>query len=194
MEKITMYRCYRGENQMTCMVNGKGYAIENVCFYNRDGVVVKTNSWIGDQRDNEVSFVIQNPIKRIYKINFKNNFPFVIKNENAMYDMYIPYNDYTWHTSYVKKGLNIMKNIHMEDYFIYIYVSVKSLYDNIYDKYSRYIKQLKTLEPIYSTEMPVNFTTGYIKLAQAYQEWSDAIEYAKNYTVEDYFNEQRKDD
>lgn len=194
MEKITMYRCYRGENQMTCMVNGKEYAIENVCFYNRDGVVVKTNSWIGDQRDNEVSFVIQNPIKRIYKINFKNNFPFVIKNENAMYDMYVPYNDYTWHSSYFKQGMNIVKNIHMEDYFIYIYVVVKSLYNDIYNKYSQYIKQLKVLEPIYSTEIPVDFTTNYIKLAQAYQEWCDGIKYVENYTVEDYFNEQKKDD
>lgn len=65
------------------VVNNRGYYVENICFYNENGVVVSTKGWLEDNNGGDIK-EIELPIEEI-KLRRKENFDgkvFAMTNKN----------------------------------------------------------------------------------------------------------------
>ena len=104
-------------NPYSVVINNKSYLIDNILFYNENGVQAKTGrGWFGENNHiRKITFKTTSPISRKLKVNFNINAPFIIPsdcNYEKRYDCYIPISDLPkFEVSYTKNYLFIEKYV-----------------------------------------------------------------------------------
>lgn len=197
MAELTIFRTSRVWNPMTIMVNGKGYALNNILFYNNNGVVVQTNQgWFNNCNKDRVILSTKKDIKRCTKLNLTKGIPFVIKSDRSYetrYELYIPYDDFDWDITYIKKYDQIFGMYHMKNTELELQKSVKSFFSMISPIREEYDNILEDLK-FYAGQPPKTFMELHKKLKKMYDSYIQTRQFVDNYTVEDYLNEIRKDE
>lgn len=194
MTKLTIFRTNPYWNPMTIMVDGKGYALNNIVFYNKDGIVCQTNcGWFDDYNENKVELITSKDIKRCTKLNFTKGIPFIKKDIEHSYDsryiLYLPYDDFEWNISYIKQYDQIYKIYTMRgDVELRIKQSVKDFYSLLASIRIEYDKILDDLK-FYAGKPPKDFNNLIDQLTVLHHNYNDTEDYVKNYSVEDYLNE-----
>lgn len=182
---------------MVCKLN-------NILFYDNDNIVYQTgHGWFNSEFSNtsfDVRLLTSKPIKRKIKMDFSKNQPFVIKYDDSYgdvtYDLYLPLSDFDIEYKYKKEGDSIFKIFYLIDdngNKLYGKENVKYLGSIPFSARIK-IQEIGKLFSDYSyTPMTEKeFDDNLHSLKQAYIEHIDALEYVKNYTVEDYLKELEK--
>ena len=181
-------------------VNNTGYKLNNILFYNDDGIIYQTGHGWFNSEFSTTSFNIRlsttKPIKRKIKIDFSKNEPFIIKHNDTYevsYDLYLPISDFYIKYKYKKQGDSIFKIFYLFDdnnNKLYGQENVKYL-GNLHFNARIKIQEIGKLFSDYSyTPMTQKeFDENINNLKQAYKDHIETLEYIKNYTVEDYLKE-----
>lgn len=176
------------------VVNNRGYYVENICFYNENGVVVSTKGWLENNNGGDIK-EIELPIEEI-KLRRKENFDgkvFAMTNKNKYTNetrmkLYIPcdmlgihfveneYNKAVYDVYSIYKGnqeINIKQFVKSVDVKLQ---NIRSEYEqlcNNVDSSALYIK--KTDDVITNLE----------KMAELAKEYKDEKERLRNLTIDD---------
>lgn len=197
MAELTIFRTSRVWNPMTIMVNGKGYELNNILFYNNNGVVIQTNQgWFNNCNKDRVILSTKKDIKRCTKLNLTKGIPFIIKSDRSYetrYELYIPYDDFDWDITYIKKYDQIFGIYHMKNTELEIQKSVKSFFSMtslIRAEYDDILENLK----FFAGQPPKTFMELHEKLKKIYNSYIQTQQFVTDYTIEDYLDEIRKDE
>lgn len=183
-------------NPLTVYLDSGSYPLNNIVFYNEDGIVMDVGEgWFG-QNSFGVTIATSKPCKRKIKVNFSKNETFVIKSDYAYdkrYNLYIPITDVMITTTYIKDDIGIKANhkfIDLNEHECIWSEYVKSFYTIKYDITEKFVKESKKLEKLSHTNIPQNeFDTIIQNLKQLYDKYQKVLQDIENYTVEDYFEE-----
>ena len=197
MAELIIFKTSRVWNPMTIMVDGKGYALNNILFYNKNGVVTQTNKgWFDDYDKDRVILSTKKDIKRCTKLNLTKGIPFIINsdcNYETRYELYIPYDDFDWDITYTKKYDQIFEIYHMKNTELEMQKSVKSFFSmtsSIREEYDDILENLK----FFAGQPPKTFMELHEKLKKIYNSYIQTRQFVDDYTVEDYLDEIRKDE
>lgn len=197
---IILYKSQTWYNPLYVHVNNTGYKLNNILFYNDDGIIYQTGHGWFNSEFSTTSFNIRlsttKPIKRKIKIDFSKNEPFIIKHNDTYevsYDLYLPISDFYIKYKYKKQGDSIFKIFYLFDdnnNKLYGQENVKYL-GNLHFNARIKIQEIGKLFSDYSyTPMTQKeFDENINNLKQAYKDHIETLEYIKNYTVEDYLKE-----
>ena len=204
---LVLYKTNTWYNPLYVQVKDTGYRLNNILFYNDNGVVYQTgHGWFSSFEFSNTSFDVKlstsKPIKRKIKMDLSKNEPFIFKYDDSYgevtYDLYHPLSDFDIEYKYKKEGDSIFKIFYLFDFNnnkLYGQENVKYL-GNLHFNARIKIQEIGKLFSDYSyTPMTQKeFDENINNLKQAYIEHIDALEYVKNYTVEDYLKELEKND
>ena len=184
-------------NPLTVYFDSGSYPLNNIVFYNEDGIVMDVGKgWFG-QNSFGVTIATSKPCKRKIKVNFSKNETFVIKSDNCTYDkryeLYIPITDVMITTTYIKDDIGIKANhkfIDLNGHECIWSEYVKTFYNMKYDISEKFVVEIKKLEKLSYANIPQNeFDTIIQNLKQLYDKYQKVLQDIENYTVEDYFEE-----
>ena len=184
-------------NPFTVYLDSGSYPLNNIVFYNEDGIVMDVGKgWFG-QNSFGVTIATSKPCKRKIKVNFSKNETFVIKSDDCTYDkrynLYIPINDVMITTTYIKDDIGIRANhkfVDLNDHECIWSEYVKTFYTMKYDITEKFVAESKKLEKLSCGNIPQNeFDTIIQNLKQLYDKYQKVLHDIENYTVEDYFEE-----
>ena len=184
-------------NPLTAYLDSGSYPLNNIVFYNEDGIVMDVGKgWFG-QNSFGVTIATSKPCKRKIKVNFSKNETFVIKSDDCTYDkrydLYIPITDVMITTTYIKDDIGIRANhkfVDLNDHECIWSEYVKTFYTMKYDITEKFIAESKKLEKLSCGNIPQNeFDTIIQNLKQLYDKYQKVLHDIENYTVEDYFKE-----
>ena len=198
---LVLYKTNTWYNPLYVQVKDTGYRLNNILFYNDNGVVYQTgHGWFSSFEFSNTSFDVRlstsKPIKRKIKMDLSKNEPFIFKYDDSYdisYDLYLPISDFNIEYKYKKQGDSIFKIFYLFDdnnnklygqenvkYLGQIPFNARINLQEIGKKFSDYS---------YTPMTEKEFNENIDNLKQAYKEHIDALEYVKNYTVEDYLKE-----
>ena len=183
-------------NPLTVYLDSGSYPLNDIVFYNEDGIVMSVGKgWFG-QNSFGVTIATSKPCKRKIKVNFSKNETFVIKSANIYnkrYNLYIPINDVMITTTYIKDNIGIKANhkfIDLNGHECIWSEYVKTFYNMKYDISGKFVVEIKKLEKLSYANIPQNeFDTIIQNLKQLYDKYQKVLQDIENYTVEDYFKE-----
>ena len=184
-------------NPLTVYFDSGSYPLNNIVFYNEDGIVMDVGKgWFG-QNSFGVTIATSKPCKRKIKVNFSKNETFVIKSDDCTYDkrynLYIPINDVMITTTYIKDDIGIQANhkfIDLNERECIWCEYVKTFYTMKYDITEKFVAESKKLEKLSYVNISQNeFDTIIQNLKQLYDKYQKVLQDIENYTVEDYFKE-----
>lgn len=184
-------------NPLTVYLDSGSYPLNNIVFYNEDGIVMNVGKgWFG-QNSFGVTIATSKPCKRKIKVNFSKNETFVIKSDDCTYDkrydLYVPINDIMITTTYTKDIIGIRANhkfVDLNDHECIWSEYVKTFYTMKYDITEKFVAESKKLEKLSCGNIPQNeFDTIIQNLKQLYDKYQKVLHDIENYTVEDYFKE-----
>ena len=183
-------------NPLTVYLDSGSYPLNNIVFYNEDGIVMDVGKgWFG-QNSYDVVIATSKPCKRKVKVDFNKNETFVIKSANIYnkrYNLYIPINDVMITTTYIKDNIGIKANhkfIDLNGHECIWSEYVKTFYNMKYDISEKFVVEIKKLEKLSYANIPQNeFDTIIQNLKQLYDKYQKVFQDIENYTVEDYFEE-----
>ena len=183
-------------NPLTVYLDSGSYPLNNIVFYNEDGIVMDVGKgWFG-QNSYDVVIATSKPCKRKVKVDFNKNETFVIKSANIYnkrYNLYIPINDVMITTTYIKDNIGIKANhkfIDLNGHECIWSEYVKTFYNMKYDISEKFVVEIKKLEKLSYANIPQNeFDTIIQNLKQLYDKYQKVLHDIENYTVEDYFKE-----
>ena len=185
-------------NPLTVYFDSGSYPLNNIVFYNEDGIVMDVGKgWFG-QNSFGVTIATSKPCKRKIKVNFSKNETFVIKSDDCTYDkrydLYIPITDVMITTTYIKDDIGIRANhkfVDLNDHECIWSEYVKTFYTMKYDITEKFVAESKKLEKLSCGNIPQNeFDTIIQNLKQLYDKYQKVLHDIENYTVEDYFKEE----
>lgn len=194
---LVLYKTNTWYNPLYVQVKDTGYRLNNILFYNDNGVVYQTGcGWFNSNSLFNVILSTTKQIKRKIKIDFSKNEPFIIKSNcsyEVVYDLYFPLSDFDIEYKYKKEGDSIFKIFYLIDdngNELYGKENVKYL-GNLHFNARIKIQEIGKLFSDYSyTPMTQKeFDENINNLKQAYKDYIEILEYVKNYTVEDYLKE-----
>lgn len=185
-------------NPYGVVIKTKTYELDNILFYDKDGVKTQTNSgWFGINNNiRQIIFKIKKSASRKNKIDFNTASPFVIKsstNYSIRYDLYIPISDLPkFEVSYTKNFMGIEKYTDIglpNPKENYIRELVKYFNEGINTKteLEDAIKNLDTYD--IEKKSDEEFNSAIQNIINLRQQMKDAYEFEKNYTVEDWKKE-----
>ena len=186
-------------NPLTVYFDSGSYPLNNIVFYNEDGIVMDVGKgWFG-QNSFGVTIATSKPCKRKIKVNFSKNETFVIKSDDCTYDkrydLYIPITDVMITTTYIKDDIGIRANhkfVDLNDHECIWSEYVKTFYTMKYDITEKFVAESKKLEKLSCGNIPQNeFDTIIQNLKQLYDKYQKVLHDIENYTVEDYFKEMK---
>lgn len=198
---IVLYKSNSWYQPLFAHVGDIGYKLNNILFYDNNDIVYQTgHGWFNSEFSNtsfDVKLTTSKPIKRKIKMDFSKNQPFIIKYDDSYgditYDLYLPLSDFDIEYKYKKEGDSIFKIFYLIDdngNELYGKENVKYLGSIPFNARIK-IQEIGKLFSDYSytpmTEKEFDDNLQFLK--QAYIEHIDALEYVKNYTVEDYLKE-----
>lgn len=170
-------------------VNGKPYVLNSFVFYNKDGIIFKTNyGWLDNGLEPNFDFEVVKKIKE----NFTKKEAYILKSKefslsDVSYDLYIhedliglknPEYSIVRNTVYAKYTSDI------EDFTFDIYM--KSLEDDLYNIRKEINKLGEKLEHYrISSELLESTISKLVELKEKLREEEEKL---KNYTIEDYLN------
>lgn len=184
-----LYKANRYSVQLNVDVKGKTYVLNSFVFYNKDGIMFKTNKgWLDNDFEPNFNFEIVKKLKE----NFTKKEAYVLKSKelslsDSSYDLYIhedlvglkkPEYRIVRNTVYAKYNSDI------EDFNFDIYV--KSLEDNLYNIRREINKLGKELEDYMINYNELEFTM--VKLVDLKEQLKKEEERLSKYTIEDYLN------
>lgn len=197
---IILYKSNSWYQPLFAHVGNMGYKLNNILFYDNDNIAYQTgHGWFNSEFSNtsfDVKLTTSKPIKRKIKMDFSKNQPFVIKYDDSYeisYDLYLPICDFDIEYEYKKVGNSIFKIFSLIDdngNKLYGKENVKYLGRipfNARIKIQEIGKKFSDYSYIAMTQK--EFDDNINNLKQAYKEHLEALEYVKNYTVEDYLKE-----
>lgn len=198
---LVLYKTNTWYNPLYVQVKNTGYRLNNILFYNDNGVVYQTgHGWFSSFEFSNTSFDVRlstsKPIKRKIKMDLSKNEPFIFKYDDSYdisYDLYLPISDFNIEYKYKKQGDAIFKIFYLFDdnnNKLYGQENVKYL-GNLHFNARIKIQEIGKLFSDYSyTPMTQKeFDENINNLKQAYKDHIETLEYIKNYTVEDYLKE-----
>lgn len=185
-------------NPLTVYINNVGYSLDDIVFYNKDGIVMNVGQgWFG-QNSFEVVIATSKPCKRKIKINFNKNETFVIRTDctyNKRYALYIPIDDVMITTTYTKDSIGIRANhkfIDLNDHECIWHGYVKIFHNTKYSIIEKFEAEKKKLDEFSYSNIPQNeFDTIINNLKTLYNKYQKVLQDIENYTVEDYFKEMK---
>lgn len=93
-------------NPLNVEINNKNYELDNIRFYNKDGVISSTgHGWFNNNSNFDVVLSTSKPIKKKNKIDFSQNIPFIVKADSytvSRYDLFLPISDFDITTEFQK--------------------------------------------------------------------------------------------
>lgn len=189
---INLYKTYMYFNQLSINYKNKEYTLDEIYFYNENGIVNSVNKcWFGNNSFN-VSIPVSNELTRKLKKDYSKNIPFIIKsNYENRYDLYLPISDFNISCNYIKTGNMIMSNYsfiannnvkctwsNCEKYFGSETFEIKTEYDKILNN----LEDLRTLKEN-------DFLDNIEKLKSIFNKYQKAIKEWNSFTIEDYLKE-----
>jgi hypothetical protein len=197
---IVLYKSTTWYNPLYVHIKNTGYKLNNILFYDENGVVYQTGHGWFNSEFSTTSFDIRlstsKQIKRKIKMDFSKNEPFIFKCDDSYdisYNLYLPVSDFNIEYKYKKQGDSIFKIFYLIDdnnnklygqenvkYLGSIPFNARIKLQEIGKKFSDYS---------YTPMSEKEFNNNINDLKQAYKDHIDALEYVKNYTVEDYLKE-----
>lgn len=194
---IVLYKSNSWYNPLYVQVKDTDYRLNNILFYNDNGVVYETGQgWFNSNSLFDVRLSTTKQIKRKIKIDFSKNEPFIIKSGGSyevVYDLYFPLSDFDIKQKFKKTGDMILRIFYLIDdngNELYGQENVKYFGSLIFESRNK-IQEIGKLFSDYSyTPMTKKeFNENIDNLKQAYKDHIETLEYVKNYTVEDYLKE-----
>ena len=197
--EFTLAQSSRFYNPYGIVIKTKSFTINDIFFYDDNGVSLHTGrGWFGSNNEiHSITFKTKKPISRKMKIDFSTKAPFIVKSDcsfETKYDLYIYIPDLPkFEISYHKTILGIIKSA---DFGL---PDAKYNYAEQYVKYFRnvYNADEELREAIHhfdvydlKNQTDEGFNSTIENIIKARKKLVEAIEYEKNYTVEDYLKEE----
>ena len=183
-------------NPLTVYIDNKGYVLDNIVFYHKDGTIIDVGcGWFGTNSF-DVLIATSKPLKRKIKVDFSKKETFIIKSsctyENR-YILYIPIEDILIRTNYTKDNTGIRVNykfIDMNNHECTWYKYVKTFLSMKYNIIEEFNNEIQKLDKFSYTNIPQKeFDMIINNLKRLYNEYQKTLQHIENYTVEDYFKE-----
>lgn len=197
--KFTLAQSSRFYNPYGIVIKTKSFTINDIFFYDDNGVSLHTGrGWFGSSNEiHSITFKTKKPVTRKMKIDFSTKAPFIVKSDNSIdvnYNLYFYIPDLPkFDVSYLKTTLGIIKSVdfglsdakhnYAEQYVKYFLESY-----NADEELRVAIHKFDVYGLKNQTDEEFNFTIENI--IKARKKLVEAIEYEKNYTVEDYLKEE----
>lgn len=188
-------------NPYGIVIKGKSFKLNDIFFYDDNGISLHTgNGWLGNRNEfPSITFKTKKAISRKIKIDFSIKAPFIIKSDDSFdvnYDLYIYIPDLPkFEISYHKTTLGIIKsadfgllNTNARHNFVEQHAKFFNKISNAEENLREAINKIDIYNLRGTTDE--KFNSDIENIINLRKKLIEAIEFEKNYTVEDYLKEE----